>query len=85
MALYNNMIPEDFKRQSNAIATEVERTMRRAQEFSERMAGVSEVDSGLGADYYAQVMSMRTDLAALVTWYNANVQFVDRFCQLTTY
>ena len=85
MPLYNRMVAEDFKAQASTIAVETERCIRRAKEFSERMAGISQVDSGLDADYYAQVMSMRTDLAALVAWYEANVQFVDRFCQLLTY
>ena len=84
MALYNNMTAADFKAQATSIATEVERMIGRAKEFSERMAGIGEADSGLDTDYYANLMSMRTDLASLVAWYDANTSFIDRFCPLLT-
>lgn len=84
MALYNNMTAPDFIQQACSIATEVERVIGRAKEFSERMAGIGQIDSGLDADYYANLMSMRSDLAALVAWYDVNVTFIDRFCPLLT-
>ena len=84
MALYNGMTADDFKRQASSMATEVERVIGRASEFASRMAGIGQVDSGLDADFYANIMSFRTDMANLVAWYEANCAFVDRLCPLLT-
>lgn len=86
MATYNCLTASDYRYQASQIANEIERLMAICSHWADQLATIPAQDMtalGLTEDEQTQMGSMRTDVAALVAYYEANLDtFVKRHAQL---